>query len=50
MDIGNTLWRVRRPAAVVLTAAAIVGSGSLVGLALPQYTVSQKGANFIPAR
>ena len=48
VDLGMALWRLRRPAAVVLTAAVIVGLGSLVGLALPQYTVSQKGREFHP--
>lgn len=48
MDIRNALRRLRRPAAVVAAALAIVGSGSLVGLALPQYTVSQKGREFHP--
>ena len=48
MDLKDALWRLPRPAAVVLTAAAIVGLGSLVGLALPQHTVSQKGREFHP--
>ena len=48
MNIKNAPWRLRRPVAVVVTALAIVGLGSLVGLALPQYTVSQKGREFHP--
>ncbi len=42
--------RMRRLAAVGIAAAAIVGAGTLVGLALPQYTVSQKGREFNPAQ
>ena len=48
MDLRNALRRVRRPVVVVATAAVIVGLGSLVGMALPQYTVSQKGREFHP--
>jgi len=48
MDLSNALWRVRRPIAVALTAAAIIGLGTLVGLALPPYSVSQKGREFHP--
>jgi plastocyanin len=39
---------VRRGAAVMLAAAVIVGAGTLLGLALPQYSVSQKGRQFHP--
>jgi plastocyanin len=42
--------RMRYLAAVGIAAAAIVGFGTLVGLALPQYTVSQKGREFNPAQ
>jgi plastocyanin len=49
MEVKLTLSRLRRPLAVVVTAGLIVGAGSLVGLALPQYTVSQKGREFHPA-
>jgi plastocyanin len=38
----------RRAAAVALGAAFIVGLGTLVGLALPQYSISQKGREFHP--
>ena len=48
MNFGNALWRVRRPLAVVLTASALIGLGTIVGLALPQYSVSQKGREFHP--
>jgi plastocyanin len=48
MDIRKALWGVRRPIAVGLTAGILVGLGTLVGLALPQYSVSQKGREFHP--
>jgi plastocyanin len=48
MEVKVTLSRLRRPIAVLATAGLIVGLGSLVGLALPQYTVSQKGREFHP--
>jgi plastocyanin len=48
MKIPQTLPRMRRLAAVATVAAAIIGLGTLVGLALPQYTVSQKGREFNP--
>lgn len=48
MDLANTLWRLRRPFAVALAAAAIIDLGTLVGLAVPQYTISQKGREFHP--
>ena len=48
MDLRNALWCVRRPMAVAFTAGVLVGLGTLVGLALPQYSVSQKGREFHP--
>jgi len=48
MTLKNALWRVRRPLAVVTTAGALIGVGTLVGLALPQYSISQKGREFHP--
>jgi plastocyanin len=48
MRLEIALHRARRPIAVVVAAAGIVGLGTLVGLALPQYTVSQKGREFHP--
>jgi plastocyanin len=50
MTLGNALWHLRRPAAVAVTAAAIIGLGTLVGLALPQYAISQKGREFHPGQ
>jgi plastocyanin len=48
MTLKNALWRVRHPLAVVATAGALIGLGTLVGLALPQYSISQKGREFHP--
>jgi plastocyanin len=48
MALKNALWRVRHPLAVVVTAGALIGLGTLVGLALPQYSISQKGREFHP--
>ena len=48
MKVKNALWRARRPLAVAVTAAALIGLGTLVGLALPQYSISQKGREFHP--
>jgi plastocyanin len=44
----HTAFRPRRLFAVALGAAFIVGLGTLVGLALPQYSISQKGREFHP--
>src|ERR1700692_3424480 len=48
MNLSDALWHVRRPIAVAATAAALVGGGTLVGLALPQYSISQMGREFHP--
>jgi plastocyanin len=45
MTLKNALWRL---VAVVLAAGVITGLGTLVGLALPQYSISQKGREFHP--
>jgi plastocyanin len=42
--------RMRHLAAVGIAALAIVALGTLVGLALPQYTISQKGREFHPGQ
>ncbi len=48
MNFKNALWRIRHPLAVTMAAAAFIGAGTLVGLALPQYSISQKGREFHP--
>jgi plastocyanin len=48
MSFSDALSRIRRPLAVVATAAALIAAGTLVGLALPQYSISQKGREFHP--
>jgi len=48
MNLHNALRRARHPLAVLITAAALIGLGTLVGLALPPYSVSQKGREFHP--
>jgi plastocyanin len=50
MKFADALRRMRYLAAVVGAAAAVVGLGTLVGLALPQYSVSQKGREFNPGQ
>jgi plastocyanin len=45
MTLKNALWRL---VAVVLAAGVITGLGTLVGLALPQYSISQRGREFHP--
>lgn len=47
MNLADALSRSRRPLAVAAAAAALIGLGTLVGLALPQ-TISQKGREFHP--
>jgi len=48
MSIGKALWRARHPLAVAATAAALIGLGTLVGVALQQNSISQKGREFHP--
>lgn len=48
MSFANAPWWAHRPLVVVMTAAALIGLGTLVGLALPQYSISQKGREFHP--
>ena len=45
----DLIARARIPVAVLLAAATLIGFGTLVGLALPQYVVSQKGREFSPS-
>jgi plastocyanin len=48
MECKTAIWRLRRPLAAAFAAGVLVGLGTLAGLALPQYTVSQKGREFHP--
>jgi plastocyanin len=48
MTVNDVLWRIRRPLAVLAGAAVLIALGTLVGLALPRYTISQKGREFHP--
>ena len=50
MKAADTLRRMRTLAAVGGAAAIIIALGTLVGLALPQYSVSQKGREFTPGQ
>jgi len=40
--------RARRPVAVAIAALSLIVLGTLVGKALPQYSISQKGREFHP--
>src|SRR3974390_2391864 len=48
MNIANWRCCLRPSLAVAITAAALIGLGTLVGLALPPYSISQKGREFHP--
>ncbi len=48
MTFSDTTRRVRRPFAVLAAAALVIAAGTLVGLALPPYAISQKGRQFHP--
>ncbi len=48
MEFSDWPNRVRYLLAVTAAAGAVIGLGTLVGLALPQYTISQKGREFHP--
>jgi plastocyanin len=48
MSLRIELWRARRPIAIAVAAGALTALGTLVGLALPQYSISQKGREFHP--
>jgi plastocyanin len=50
MNLADAFRRMRYLAAIVGAAATIIGLGTLVGLALPQYSVSQKGREFNPGQ
>jgi hypothetical protein len=46
MTIKYAIWHLRGP--VPMTAVFLIGLGTLAGLALPQYSISQKGREFRP--
>src|SRR3974390_82429 len=48
MSFNDAMRRVRRPFAVLAAAALVIAAGTLVGLALPPYAISQKGRQFHP--
>jgi plastocyanin len=48
MTFSDAMRQVRRAFAALLAAAILIGSGTLVGLALQPYTISQKGREFHP--
>jgi len=48
MDLGKASRHARYAVAVAVTAGGLVGLGTLVGLALPQLSISQKGREFHP--
>lgn len=50
MEVSQAARRLRHLSAVGLAAVAIVAFGTLVGLALPQNTISQKGREFHPGQ
>jgi plastocyanin len=50
MKMSDAVRHMRYLAVLGGTASAIIGLGTLVGLALPQYTVSQKGREFNPGQ
>jgi plastocyanin len=49
MTFSDAMRHVRRAFAVLLAAAILIGLGTLVGLALQSYTISQKGREFRPS-
>jgi plastocyanin len=48
MTIRYAIWHVRGRLVVPTTAAFLIGLGTLAGLALPQYSISQKGREYHP--
>ena len=48
MTFSDAMRRVRRPLIVFAAAAVVIAAGTLVGLALPPYAISQKGRQFHP--
>ncbi len=51
MHIDDLIARARRPVVILAAVAALIGFGTLAGVAaLPQYVVSQKGREFQPGQ
>jgi plastocyanin len=48
MRLNDAMRRIRRPLAVLAAALIVIAAGTLVGLALPPYAISQKGRQFHP--
>lgn len=48
MSLNDAMKRIRRPLAVLAAAFIVIAAGTLVGLALPPYAISQKGRQFHP--
>jgi plastocyanin len=48
MTLDEATRRLHRALVVLAGGAVMIGLGTLVGLALPQYTISQKGREFHP--
>ena len=48
MTIKYAIWHLRDRLVLPTTAAVLIGLGTLVGLALPQYSISQKGREYHP--
>jgi plastocyanin len=48
MTLIDAMRRVRRPLAVLAAAFIVIAAGTLVGLALSPYAISQKGRQFHP--
>jgi len=48
MTVNDAMRHVRRPLAVLAAAFIVTAAGTLVGLALPPYAISQKGRQFHP--
>ena len=48
MTIEHAIWHLRGRLAVPTAAALLIGLGTLAGVALPQYSISQKGREYHP--
>jgi plastocyanin len=48
MTLNTELWRARRSIAIAFTAGAMTALGTAMVLAVPDYTISQKGREFHP--